>query len=235
MEGSIGREPAGGPPRGGGAQVATDPTRGEAARTRTGPYADVPRVLPVTSDPAPLGLAAFALTTFLLSMFNAHLVNNAGLAIVLPVALAYGGIAQLLAGMWEFRTGNTFGATAFTSFGAFWISFWAFGHFYEKSLLLHKVVLGNALGLYLIAWGIFTAYMFVASLRVSAAVALVFILLAATFFILGIGNANASVSTIKIGGWFGIATAAAAWYASFAGVVNNTFGRVLLPVIELRR
>ena len=91
------------------------------------------------------------------------------------------------------------------------------------------------MGLYLIAWGIFTAYMFIASLRVSAAVALVFILLAATFIILGIGNANASISTIKLGGYFGLATAAAAWYASFAGVVNNTFGRVLLPVFELRR
>src|SRR5436305_13861344 len=124
MEGSVARQP--------GAEVATDPTRGETARARSGPFSDVPRVLPVTSDPAPLGLAAFALTTFLLSMFNAHLVNNAGLAIVLPVALAYGGIAQLLAGMWEFRTGNTFGATAFTSCGAFWISFWAFGHFYEQ-------------------------------------------------------------------------------------------------------
>src|SRR5947209_20562659 len=89
MEGNVAREPAGGPPRGGPGTVATDPTRGETARARTGPFDGVPRILPITSDPAPLGLAAFALTTFLLSMFNAHLVNNAGLAVVLPVALAY--------------------------------------------------------------------------------------------------------------------------------------------------
>src|SRR5213078_1298883 len=94
----------------------------------------------IPADPGPLGLAGFAMTTFVLSMFNADLVNKAGEPVVLGLALAYGGIAQLLAGMWEFRTGNTFGATAFSSYGAFWISFWAFGHFYEKSLLLHKVV-----------------------------------------------------------------------------------------------
>jgi len=78
------------------------------------------------ADPAPLGLAAFALTTFVLSMFNAGLVSKAGEPVVLGLALGYGGLAQVLAGMWEFRTGNTFGAVAFTSFGAFWLSFWAF-------------------------------------------------------------------------------------------------------------
>jgi succinate-acetate transporter protein len=181
-----------------------------------------------------LGLAAFGITTLVLSVFNAHLVNTAGEPVVLGLALAYGGIAQLLAGMWEFRTGNTFGATAFTSFGAFWLSFWAFNQFYADKIK-DPTVLGHAVGLYLIAWGIFTAYMFVASLRVSAAVALVFILLAATFVILGIGQSNASLSTIKLGGWFGIVTAGAALYASFAGVVNGTFGRTILPVIELRR
>src|SRR5437764_843961 len=157
MEANTAREP--------GAAVATDPTRGEGARARTGPFSDVPRILPVTSDPAPLGLAAFGITTLVLSIFNAHLVNTAGETVVLGLALAYGGIAQLLAGMWEFRTGNTFGATAFTSYGAFWISFWAFNQFYAKGITNPKV-LGHSVGLYLIAWGIFTAYMFVASLRV---------------------------------------------------------------------
>src|SRR5690348_2318537 len=86
------------------------------------------------ADPAPLGLAAFALTTFVLSMFNADLVSKAGEPVVLGLALGYGGIAQILAGMWEFRTGNTFGAVAFTSFGAFWISFWAFVTFFAKDV-----------------------------------------------------------------------------------------------------
>ena len=211
-----------------------EPVRGETARARAATTNGVARVLPITADPGPLGLAAFALTTFVLSMFNSGLVGKGGEPVVLGLALAYGGIAQLLAGMWEFRTGNTFGAVAFTSFGAFWLSFWAFNQFYAKEIT-DKAVLGHAVGLYLIAWGIFTAYMFVASLRVSAAVALVFILLAVTFIVLGIGESNASVDTIKIGGYLGLATAAAAAYASFAGVVNGTFGRVILPVIELRR
>jgi succinate-acetate transporter protein len=190
--------------------------------------------LPVTSDPAPLGLAAFALTTLVLSMFNAGLIGEKGEPIVFGLALAVGGLAQLLAGMWEFRTGNTFGATAFTMFGAFWLSFWAFEQFYAKDIT-DKVALGNTVGLFLIAWGIFTAYMFVASLRMSVAVAVVFFLLTATFFVLGIGNAEANDSLIKAGGYLGIATAAAAFYASFAGVTKATFGRSILPVRELGR
>jgi len=166
-------------------------------------------------------------------MFNANLVSHAGEPVVLGLALAYGGIAQLLAGMWEFRTGNTFGAVAFTSFGAFWISFWALVTFFADKIPTEH--LGAALGLYLIAWGIFTAYMFVASLRTTAAIALVFLLLAATFFLLGIGNANESESLIEVGGWCGLATAAAAWYASFAAVTNSTFGRTVLPVRPLKR
>jgi len=183
------------------------------------------------ADPAPLGLAAFALTTFVLSMFNADLVSKAGEPVVLGLALGYGGIAQILAGMWEFRTGNTFGAVAFTSFGAFWISFWAFVTFFAGEVPAAHV--GDAVGLYLIAWGIFTTYMFVASLRTNAAVAVVFFLLAVTFFLLGIGNANETNGMVEAGGWFGLATAVAAWYASFAAVVNSTFGRTVLPVRPL--
>ena len=188
---------------------------------------------PLTANPAPLGLAAFALTTFVLSMFNSGLVSDKGEPVVFALALAYGGIAQLLAGMWEFRTGNTFGATAFTSFGAFWISFWALEQFFAKSIPAANA--GDAVGLYLIAWGIFTAYMFIASLRTTGAIALVFILLAVTFIILGIGEANASTGTVKLGGYLGLATAIAAWYASFAEVTNATFNRVVLPTIPLRR
>lgn len=185
------------------------------------------------ADPGPLGLAGFALTTFVLSMFNAGLVAKSAEPVVLGVALAYGGIAQFAAGMWEFRTGNTFGAVAFTSFGAFWVSFWALVTFGVGEIPPEHV--GAALGLYLISWGIFTAYMTVASLRTTAAIALVFILLTVTFFVLGIGNANESSGTVEIGGWLGLATAAAAWYASFAAVTNSTFGRTVLPVKPLGR
>src|SRR5689334_7783246 len=185
-----------------------DPTAGTDAAER------VTFVPTPIADPGPLGLAAFALTTFVLSMFNANLMGAGGEPIVFGLALAYGGLAQLLAGMWEFRTGNTFGAVAFTSYGAFWLSFWAFVQFFEKDVPAKDA--GHAVGLFLIAWGIFTTYMFIASLRTTAAVSLVFILLAVTFFFLGIGNAGAHTNVIKIGGWLGLATAAAAWYASFA-------------------
>jgi len=207
-----------------------EPASGERGRAAVG--AAEARAGWTPADPGPLGLAAFALTTFVLSMFNAGLVSKAGEPVVLGLALAYGGVAQILAGMWEFRTGNTFGAVAFTSFGAFWISFWAFVTFFEDSVPAEHAA--SAVGLYLIAWGIFTLYMFVASLRTTAAIAAVFALLAATFFLLGIGNANESEGLVEIGGWFGLATAVAAWYASFAAVTNSTFGRAVLPVRPLK-
>jgi uncharacterized protein len=193
----------------------------------------MPPVAPAIGDPAPLGLAAFALTTFVLSFFNAGLVSDKGLPVVLGLALAYGGIAQLLAGMWEFRNNNTFGATAFSSFGAFWISWFVLEQF--EGSKIPSTHLGAAAGLYLIAWGIFTTYMWIASFRVSVAVNLVFLLLAVTFIVLGIGEANGTDSIVKAGGWIGIATAVVAWYASFASVTNKTFGRIVLPVRELKR
>jgi succinate-acetate transporter protein len=178
------------------------------------------------ANPAPLGLAGFAMTTFVLSLFNTHVISPAGSGVVLGLALAYGGLAQLLAGMWEFRTGNTFGAVAFSSYGAFWISFYFLAH-------TTPAVAPKYVAVYLYGWGIFTLYMFLASLRTTGAIALVFALLAATYFLLAIGNAGAHTSIIKIGGWVGLATAIAAWYASFAQVINSTFRRTVLPLVPL--
>jgi succinate-acetate transporter protein len=202
-----------------------DPTAQHGAGTAPG--------LVTIADPGPLGLAAFALTTFVLSMFNSGLVSSGGEPVVFGLAFAYGGIAQVLAGMWEFRTGNTFGAVAFTSYGAFWLSFWAYVQFYAADI--PKADAGHAVGLYLIAWGIFTAYMFIASLRTTAAIATVFALLAITFILLGIGDAGAHTGITKAGGYFGLATAVAAWYASFAAVTNSTFRRTVIPVVPLAR
>jgi succinate-acetate transporter protein len=182
------------------------------------------------ADPGPLGLAGFAMTTFVLSMFNSNLVDAKGLPVVLGLALAYGGIVQLIAGVWEFRTGNTFGAVAFCSYGAFWLSFWALNVFYAKDIGGNA---GHAVGVYLWAWAIFTAYMTVAALRVSGAVLLVFALLTVTFILLAIGAVGDHASVTHWGGYLGLATAAAAWYASFAAVTNSTFGRTVLPVIPL--
>jgi succinate-acetate transporter protein len=197
-----------------------DRTRGEVARGGTW----------APADPGPLGLAGFAMTTFVLSMFNSNLVDDKGLPVVLGLALVYGGIVQLLAGMWEFRTGNTFGAVAFCSFGAFWISFWALNVFYAKQIGGNA---GHAVGVYLWAWAIFTIYMTVAALRTSGAVLLVFALLSVTFVLLAIGASGAHESVTHWGGYLGLATAAAAWYASFAAVTNATFGRTVLPVWPL--
>jgi uncharacterized protein len=192
---------------------------------------EAPRAAPI-ADPAPLGLAGFALTTFCLSIINVGAVEDTAVPVVAALAFAYGGLAQLLAGMWEFRNNNTFGAVAFTSYGAFWLSFWAFEQFLASDV--PKAEVGNAVGLYLIAWGIFTLYMWVASFRVSVAVNIVLLLLTVTYFLLGIGDAGDSTGVTHVGGAVGIATAAAAWYASFASVTNKTFGRVVLPVKELR-
>src|SRR5947207_12484808 len=138
------------------ARFDREPTMG---RTATERVTFVPSPI---ADPGPLGLAAFALTTFVLSMFNADLMGKGGEPVVFGLAFAYGGLAQLLAGMWEFRTGNTFGAVAFTSFGAFWLSLFVFEVFFASSI--PPADAGHAAGLYLWAWAIFTTYMFVASL-----------------------------------------------------------------------
>lgn len=182
------------------------------------------------ADPAPLGLAGFAMTTFVLSMFNANVVSEKGLPVVLGLALAYGGVVQLVAGIWEFRNGNTFGAVAFCSYGGFWLSFWAIEVFYAKDIGGN---VGHAIGLYLWAWAIFTAYMTVAALRVNGAVLLVFVLLTATYILLAIGNDGGNATVVHWGGYLGIATAAAAWYASFAVVTNSTFKRTILPTVPL--
>src|SRR5579884_2917011 len=162
------------------------------------------------ADPGPLGLAAFAGTTFMLSLINAGLVGTQKapggglLPMVAGLALAYGGAAQFLAGIWEFRTGNTFGAVAFCSYGAFWISFYFIVHSVSQNA---GTEVFSGLGLYLWMWGIFTVYMFIASLRTTGAIALVFALLTATYILLGIGNSSlagghaAINTTIKIGGW----------------------------------
>src|SRR5512142_2176899 len=138
------------------------------------------------ADPGPLGLAGFALTTFVLSMFNANIIGDKKLeAVVLPLALFYGGIAQLLAGMWEFKKGNTFGATAFSSYAAFWLSLAAYDKFVAPGL--PTATAHRATGLFLLAWTIFTLYMFIASLRLTGALVAVFFVLLVTFALLTAG------------------------------------------------
>jgi hypothetical protein len=145
-----------------------DPTAGAVAVSRELASEQVRMI----ADPAPLGMGAFALTTFLLSLVNAGILPKDTEPVMLGVALAYGGVAQLLAGMWEFRKGNVFGATVFTSFGAFWLSFWAYLTFFAEGIPAEHH--GVAAGWYLLAWAIFTTLMLVAALRTTAVLAALF-------------------------------------------------------------
>ncbi|MEP6817690.1 MAG: acetate uptake transporter [Marmoricola sp.] len=181
------------------------------------------------ADPGPLGLAAFAGTTFALSLFNAGLVGQAALvAVVLPIALLYGGLAQLLAGMWEFRKDNTFGAVAFTSYGAFWISYFVYARYIAGGL--PPADAHTATGIFLLTWTIFTAYMTLAAVKTNAVLLAVFGTVLVTFALLTFGEFMESPSVLHVGGYVGLVAAALAWYGSAAGVVNLTWGRTVLPV-----
>ena len=124
------------------------------------------------ADPGPLGLAGFAVTTFFLSAVNTNMLGASVTGVVLGLALFYGGLAQLLAGMWEFVKGNTFGALAFASFGAFWLSFWYLLNHCPQGASAHD--LNKGLGTYLLVWAIFTAYMTIAATRTSGILLAVF-------------------------------------------------------------
>jgi hypothetical protein len=184
--------------------------------------------LPPIADPAPLGLAAFALTTFLFSAVNAHWTR--GTSAWLGYAFAYGGLAQLLAGMWEFRNRYVFGATAFSSYGAFWIGAGLYIELVIPAAKPTAAQVGNDLAWITLAFLIFNTYMLIFSLFVNKAVFTVFLTLEVTELILIIGNFSSSTSTLKIGGVVGIITAAAAWYTSAAGVLNGLAGRHVIPV-----
>lgn len=176
------------------------------------------------ADPAPLGLAAFALTTFLLSAKNAGWTDGGDAW--LGFAFAYGGLGQLLAGMWEFRNKNVFGATAFSTYGTFWIGLGLY-------VLLAEGASANPLndlGFILLAFAIFNTYMLLWSTRVTVAVFLVFLTLEVTEVVLSIGFFTEAENVVKAGGVIGLVTAAVAWYTSAAGVVNGMSGRAVLPV-----
>jgi succinate-acetate transporter protein len=187
------------------------------------------------ADPAPLGLAGFALTTFLLSGHNATFIPD---IIWVGPALFYGGVAQLLAGMWEYRNRNVFGATAFSTYGGFWLGLGIFVVLLETTKLgagLHGPDVPNALAWFLLAFAIFNFYMLLWSTRINVAVFSVFLTLQITEVLLVIGffreaHGHPNNWILHAGGWVGIATAAAAWYTSAAGVVNGMSPGTVVPV-----
>lgn len=211
-------------------EAATSPSRTAADRrgvktSEVGPARFI-------SEPAALGLAAFGLTTMALSFINAGILSTKILPMVGALALAYGGLVQLLAGMWAFIKNDTFAAVALSSYGGFWISFYLLQSTFLKQIPANYQK--TALALYLFVWGVFTFYMWIASTRVSLAVQAVFLTLVPTYVLLGLGDALPSNVLFHIGGAFGIATAACAWYVSAAIVFNRTFRRMLLPMFETR-
>jgi uncharacterized protein len=184
------------------------------------------------AEPAALGLAAFALSTMALSFINVGILSDVDLPVVLGLALAYGGLVQLLAGMWAFVKNDTFAAVALSSYGGFWISFWALNEFFlPKIPASHRA---GALALYLFCWAVFSFYMWVISFRVSLGVMSIFLTLWPTYVLLGLGKALGSTFLFNLGGAFGIATAVCAWYVSFAMTANRTTRRNWIPMGETR-
>jgi uncharacterized protein len=182
---------------------------------------------------APLGLAGFAVTTFMLSMIYAKLVNAGVEPVVFGVALMFGGIAQLIAGTIQFRLGNTFGGVLFTSFGAFWLSLYAFAEFFLKDVPAAQV--GHANGLFLYAFGIFAAWLWLASFRTNAVIVAALGLLAATLFVLGVGNYSGSGLTVEVGGYMGLVVAFLAAYLSCAELCEASYKRSVLPIWPLAK
>jgi len=189
------------------------------------------------ANPSPLGLLAFAATTFQLSMYN---VNARGITtpnVVLGMALGYGGLAQLLAGMWEFASGNTFGATVFSSYGGFWLSFATLyiPQFGVTAAYTNAAELDSALGIYIATWFILTFIFFVASWRSSIALTTLLFFLDLTFLLLFVGFFSAKNNVTKAGGAFGILTAAIAAYIGLAGLLTKDTSYFSLPVGDLSR
>jgi uncharacterized protein len=181
------------------------------------------------ADPAPLGLAAFALTTFLLSAVNAGWAGSSTGSDWLGYAFAYGGFIQLLAGMWEFRNRNVFGATAFSTYGGFWIGLGLWALLVAPHATAASAA-GHDLGWILLAFAIFNTYMMIFATQVNGAVFAVFLTLELTEIFLFIGNFAGTSGIVKLGGYIGVLTALVAWYTSAAGVINGMKGSVVLPV-----
>jgi hypothetical protein len=183
------------------------------------------------ANPAALGLVGFGLTTILLSLVNAGVLPAAGEGVVIPLALTYGGLIQLIAGVLEFKVGNTFGMTAFLSYGAFW---WWFaimllmGH----GGMIDLKAAGPTIGVALLLWGVLTLYLWVATFRLSRMLFLVFLTLWVTFFLLGLGAALGQSGLSHLGGWLGLVCGSLAVYGSFAITTNFAFGRTVLPLGE---
>jgi uncharacterized protein len=187
----------------------------------------IPRAVPKVANPAPLGLAAFGVTTVALSCINAGLLPPEAAAAVAPLAFAFGGLAQLIAGILEFSNGNTFGTVAFTAYGAFWL--WYSSLVWSVGAGWMKAPAAAGVAVVLVMWGVFTLYMWICTFKVNKGLFAIFLLLSVTFFLLAAGDFGWTMGK-HAGGIAGLLTATAALYVSFAEVLNGTFGREVLPL-----
>jgi uncharacterized protein len=213
------------------AMTDKQPARGYAAPDApplAAPAAQTSEAAAQWGNSAPLALVAFAVTTFLLSIVNTGLVAKGIEPVVFGVALMFGGLTQLIAGVIQLRIGKTFNGVLFSTFGAFWLAFWALAQFYLADI--PKAEAGHAVGLFLFAFGAFSAWMWAASFRTNLVVNLALADLAATFFVLGIGNYAGMAGVVKAGGYLGLVVAFLAAYLSFAEVCEASYGRAVLPL-----
>lgn len=180
------------------------------------------------ANPAPLGLMGFGMTTVLLNLYNASLLSTGALSMIFGMGIFYGGLAQIIAGILEFKNGNTFATVAFCSYGLFWMSLVALLVF--PSLGWTAPVDSTSMGAYLFMWGIFTTYMFVGTLKLKKGLQVVFSTLAILFFLLALGDFT-GIGIIKtIAGLEGIFCGASAIYVACAEVLNEVYKRAVLPV-----
>jgi uncharacterized protein len=183
------------------------------------------------ANPAPLGLAGFGLTTVVLSSMNAGLLAGDAptlTAVVVPLAFAYGGVGQIIAGLLEYKNGNTFGTVAFTSYGLFW--WWYAFLVWTAGAGWIKPPAANAVGITLLMWGVFTLYMWIPTFRLNFCLWTVFLFLWITFFLLAGGDLGMGAGWHTAGGWLGLLTGLDALYVSFAEVTNATFNKTVLPL-----
>jgi hypothetical protein len=183
------------------------------------------------ANPAGLGLVAFGLTTVLLSLINAGLLPAGGEGVVIPLALAFGGLMQIFAGAFEFRLGNTFGTTAFLSYGAFWWWF-ALLLLFAHNNWIDISDAGPTVGVALLLWGVLTLYLWISTFRLPKILFLIFLTLWVTFGLLGMGAISANPALSHVGGWLGLVCGSLAMYGSFGIVTNATFGRTVVPLGE---
>ena len=179
-------------------------------------------------DPGHWAVFAFATTSFMLGFVNSGFIGGSAVYLVLPVALIFGGLVQLLVAILEVMRDNTFGACVFGTYGPFWIIYGLFVQFYAGSIA--KVNANSAVALFLAMFAVLTFFFVVASLRTDWVLVAVFVLIDVALILLAWGNDAGLPELVKVGGYVTIAFAVLAWYHAFAGLVNATFGRKSFPV-----